>query len=61
MDDYKDIFQMKLSELLEVGVPLEEAEKQALEFMQKAFEGLGNGFANGWSYWFLMMAVMQIT
>ena len=47
MDDYKDIFQMKLSELLEVGVPLEEAEKQALEFMQKAFEGLGNGFANG--------------
>ena len=40
MDDYKDIFQMKLSELLEVGVPLEEAEKQALEFMQKAFEGL---------------------
>jgi len=51
MDDYKEMmsnaFQMKLAELLEVGVPLEEAEKQAMDFMQKAFEGLGGGFANG--------------
>jgi hypothetical protein len=34
-------FQMKLAELLEVGVPLEEAEKQAMDFMQRAFKGLG--------------------
>lgn len=51
MDDYKEMmsnaFQMKLAELLEVGVPLEEAEKQAMDFMQKAFKGLGGGFANG--------------
>ena len=50
MDDYKEsasnAFQMKLAELLEVGVPLEEAEKQAMDFMQRAFKGLG-GFANG--------------
>ena len=40
-------FQMKLAELLEVGVPLEEAEKQAMDFMQRAFKGLGGGYADG--------------
>ena len=40
-------FQMKLAELLEVGVPLEEAEKQAMDFMQRAFKGLGGDYADG--------------
>ena len=52
MEDYKDIFQMKLDELLEAGVPLEEAEMQALELMREALAGGMNmggrvGFSEG--------------
>jgi len=52
VEDYKDIFQMKLDELLEAGVPLEEAEMQALELMREALAGGMNmggrvGFSEG--------------
>jgi len=53
VEDYKDIFQMKLDELLEAGVPLEEAEMQALELMREALAGgyeHGRSCRNG-SWW----------
>ena len=37
--DYKELFQAKLDELLELGTPLEEAEMQALEAMREALAG----------------------
>ena len=42
--DYKELFQAKLDELLELGTPLEEAEMQALEAMREALAG---PYANG--------------